>query len=92
MRRSASSKIMEGKRHETFKSRLQSRHWSCCLSARLVQQAALLFKHCRDTFAADVPKLQQKRSVTTYFELLFLQPIGNPQLKLKPAVTRTKAD
>ena len=49
-------------------------------------------KHCRDTFVADVPKLQQKRSVTTYFELLFLQPIGNPQLKLKPAVIRTKAD
>jgi hypothetical protein len=44
MRRPPSSKIVEGKRHEMFKSRLQSRHWSCRLSARLVQQAALLFK------------------------------------------------
>jgi hypothetical protein len=44
MRRPPSSKIVEGKCHEMFKSRLQSRHWSCRLSARLVQQAALLFK------------------------------------------------
>jgi hypothetical protein len=28
-------------------------------------------KHCRDTFVAEAPKLQQKPSVTTYFELLF---------------------
>jgi hypothetical protein len=44
MRRPPSSKIVEGKRHEMFKSRLQSRHWSCRLSARLAQQATLLFK------------------------------------------------
>jgi hypothetical protein len=48
-------------------------------------------KHCRDTFVAEAPKLQQKPSVTTYFELLCLQPIDNPQLELKPAVIRTKA-
>jgi hypothetical protein len=48
-------------------------------------------KHCRDAFVADAPSLQQKRSVTTYFERLFLQPIENPQLKLKPAVIRAKA-
>jgi hypothetical protein len=48
-------------------------------------------KHCRDAFAADAPKLQQKRNEMTYFEWLFLQPIENPQLKLKPAVIRTKA-
>jgi hypothetical protein len=48
-------------------------------------------KHCRDAFVADAPELQQKRSVTTYFEWLFLQPIENPQLKLKPAVICTKA-
>ena len=47
-------------------------------------------KHCRDAFVLDGPKLQQKRSVSTYFEWLFLQPIENPQLKLKPAVIRTK--
>jgi len=43
MRRPPSSKLVEGKRHEMFKSRLQSPHWSCRLSA-MVQQAALLFK------------------------------------------------
>jgi len=48
-------------------------------------------KHCRDAFVAGAPKLQQERSVTTYFEWLFLQPIENPQLKLKPAVIRAKA-
>ena len=42
--RPPSSKIVEGKHHEMFKSGMQSRHWSCRLSARLVQQAALLFK------------------------------------------------
>jgi hypothetical protein len=47
-------------------------------------------KHCRDAFVADAPKLQQERSVTTYFEWL-LHPIENPQLKLKPAVIRAKA-
>jgi hypothetical protein len=48
-------------------------------------------KRCRDAFVADAPKLQQKRNEMTYFEWLFLQPIENPQLKLKPAVIRTKA-
>ena len=43
-------------------------------------------EHCRDAVVADAPKLQQKRSVTTYYEWLFWQPIENPQLKLKPAV------
>ena len=38
------SKIVGGKRHEMLKSLLQSRDWSCRLSARLVQQATLLFK------------------------------------------------
>ena len=48
-------------------------------------------KHCRNAFVADAPKLQQKRSVTTSFEWLFLQLIENPQLELKPAVIRAKA-
>jgi hypothetical protein len=48
-------------------------------------------KHCRDAFVADAPKLRQERSAPTYFEWLFLQPIENPQLRLKPAVVRTKA-
>jgi hypothetical protein len=48
-------------------------------------------KRCRDAFVAEAPKLQQKRNEMTYFEWLFLQPIENPQLKLKPAVIRTKA-
>jgi hypothetical protein len=48
-------------------------------------------KHCRDAFVADATKLQQERSVTTYFEWLCLQPIENSQLKLKPAVVGIKA-
>ena len=49
-------------------------------------------RNCRDAFVTDLPKRsQQERSVTTYFEWLFLQPIGNPQQKLKPAVIRIKA-
>ena len=48
-------------------------------------------KRCRDAFVADAPTLQQKRNEMTYFEWLFLQPIENPQLKLNPAVVRTKA-
>ena len=48
-------------------------------------------KHCRDAFVAETPKLRQKPSEMTYFEWLFLQPIENPQLKLKPAVIRAKA-
>jgi hypothetical protein len=42
MRRPPSLKTVEGKRHEVFKSRLQSRHWPCRLSAQLVEQPALL--------------------------------------------------
>jgi hypothetical protein len=48
-------------------------------------------KLCRDAFVDHAPKVQQKRNVTTYFEWLFLQPIENSQLKLKPAVVSTKA-
>ena len=33
-------------------------------------------RNCCDAFVADVPKQQQKRSATSYFEWLFLQPIG----------------
>jgi len=43
-------------------------------------------KHCRDAFVPQ--ELQQ----SIYFEWLFLQPIKNPRLKLKPAVIRTRAD
>src|SRR5215510_3317352 len=43
MRGPAWSKIVRGKRHEMFKSRLHSRHWSCRLPERLVRQATLLF-------------------------------------------------
>jgi hypothetical protein len=43
-------------------------------------------KHCRDAFVTDLPKrAQEERSATIYSEWLFLQPIGNPQRKLKPA-------
>ena len=47
-------------------------------------------KHCRDAVVAHEPKLQGQNA-TTYFEWLFLQPIENPQLKLNPALIRTKA-
>ena len=47
-------------------------------------------KHCRDTVVAHEPKLQQGQQATTYFEWLFFQPIENPQLKLNPALIRTK--
>jgi hypothetical protein len=46
-------------------------------------------KDCRDAFVPQ--KLQQKHGASSYFEWLFLQPIENPRLKLKPAVIRTKA-
>jgi hypothetical protein len=48
-------------------------------------------RNCRDAFVADVPKQQQKPSTTSYFEWLFLQPIGNSQQKLMPGVIRLKA-
>jgi hypothetical protein len=46
-------------------------------------------KHCRDAFVPQ--ELQQKQGGSTYFEWLFLQPIENRPLKLKPAVIRTRA-
>jgi hypothetical protein len=54
------------------------------------------YRYCsrnhRHAFVADLPKrLHQERSASTYFEWLFLQSIGNPQLKLTPAVIRIKA-
>jgi len=48
-------------------------------------------KQCRDAFATDTPRLQQKSIEMTYFEWLFLRPIENPQLKLKAAVVRSRA-
>jgi hypothetical protein len=48
-------------------------------------------RNCRDAFVADVPKQEQKRSAASYFEWLFLQPIGNSQQKLMPGVIRIKA-
>jgi hypothetical protein len=49
-------------------------------------------KHCRGAFVTDLPKRSQlERGVATYFEWLFLQPIGNPQQKLKPASSVLKA-
>ncbi len=49
-------------------------------------------RNCRRAFVADLPKQShQKQSASTYFEWLFLQPIGNPPQKLMPAVIRTKA-
>jgi hypothetical protein len=49
-------------------------------------------RNCRDAFVTDLPKQsQQVGHVTTYFEWLFLQPIGNPQQKLEPAVISIKA-
>ena len=47
-------------------------------------------KNCRDAFVADMPKPQQKRCATSYFQWLFEQPIGNSQQKLMPAVIRIK--
>jgi hypothetical protein len=47
-------------------------------------------KKCRDAFAAHASTLQPNKSVATYFEWLFLQPIENSQLKLKPMVIRTR--
>ena len=48
-------------------------------------------KHCRDVAVAHEPKLQRGQNATTYFEWLFSQPMGNPQLKLNPALIRIKA-
>jgi hypothetical protein len=47
-------------------------------------------RNCRDAFVADVPK-PQERSATSYFEWLFLQPIGNSQQKLTLGVIRIRA-
>jgi hypothetical protein len=48
-------------------------------------------RNCCDAFVADLPKSQRKHSATSYFELLFLQPIGNSQQKLMPGVITIKA-
>ena len=49
-------------------------------------------RKCRHTFVADLPKRPcQEQSGSTYFEWLFLQPIGNPQQKLMLGVIRLKA-
>jgi hypothetical protein len=43
------------------------------------------------SFVVDLPKRSyQEQSASIYFEWLFLQPIGNPQQKLMPAVIRIK--
>jgi hypothetical protein len=69
--------------HEMLKSRLQSQYWLRLSPARLVRQATILFKEGRDASVAERPKLvQQERSVTTYFERLFLQSIESQQPKL----------
>jgi len=47
-------------------------------------------KRCRDAWVADAARTRQKRSASTYFEWLFLQPPEYPQLKLQPAVVRTR--
>ena len=48
-------------------------------------------RYCRDAFAADVPKPQQKRRTTTYFEWLFEQPIVNTQPNMVPAAIRARS-
>jgi hypothetical protein len=40
---------------------------------------------------ADLPKNGHAKSASTYFEWLFLQPIGNPLQKLMPAVIGVNA-
>ena len=45
-------------------------------------------RNCCDAFVADVPKQQQTRSATSYFEWLFF---GNSQQKLILGVIRIKA-
>jgi hypothetical protein len=45
-------------------------------------------RNCRDALVTDAPKLQQKRSATTYFEWLFGQPILTAQPKMVPAAIR----
>jgi hypothetical protein len=48
-------------------------------------------RNCRDVFVRDLakPSHQEQRSAATYFEWLFLQPIGKPQKR--PAVIRIEA-
>jgi hypothetical protein len=89
-RRPPSSKLVEGKRHEMCKSRLQSEIGLIVYRRGWLSKRRYCSKHCRDAFVPQ--KLQQKQGVSTYFEWLFLQPIKNPRLKLKPAVIRTRAD
>jgi hypothetical protein len=46
-------------------------------------------RNCREAFVADLSRSRKEPSATTYFEWLFLQPIGNQ--KLMPAVIPIKA-
>ena len=50
-------------------------------------------RNCLHAFVADLPNrlLPRAASASTYFEWLFLQPIGNPPQKLMPAVIRIKS-
>ena len=49
-------------------------------------------KDCRDNFAAERSKRsQQERSTTTYFEWLFLEPIGHSTAVLDAAIVRARA-
>jgi hypothetical protein len=48
-------------------------------------------KHCRDAFVANALKPQQRRSSTTYFDLLFERPVLNAQPKLVPAAIRARS-
>ena len=69
------------------KPRLQSRNFR--LSAPLVQQAAILFKALPRCVRAT--KAATKAGCVDLLRMVFLQPIENPRLKLKPAVIRTRA-
>ena len=75
-----------GKCHEMLKSSLQSRHWPRRSPAWMVRQAALLFKGMPQHLRGQRPKIsQQERSVMTYVEWLFLQPVETPRSKSGPA-------
>ena len=47
--------------------------------------------HCRYAVVAHEPKRQQELIATTYVEWLFLHPTESHQLKLNPALIRTRA-
>jgi hypothetical protein len=48
-------------------------------------------KRCRDAFVAGAPTPQRKRSVTTYFDCLFEQPVLNAQPEQVPAAIRARS-